>query len=195
MTEELKQNYQLARDLVLAAFITLNRKKQSTDRGMIGILQQYLNMHRGKHGDLMNVVSGINDPKRAERLKLTEAQQQAKRRALDILESLSESELGWVDPALIEPDDDEGGILSAVSDEELALRVANANAIPATNVLGIPLSGVVEMTPEQAQQMDAAQAEQQSKAKPGRKKQNPIEAATLNAKKKALQNKGCNDGC
>jgi hypothetical protein len=170
MTEESRQNYQLARDLVLAAFITLNRKKQPTDRGMIGMLQQYLNMHRGKHGDLMNVVSGINDPKRAERLKLTDAQQQAKRRALDILESLSESEIGWIELKVDDPGK-LGGIASAFLVPESDVITDDTGM-----TIGIKVGKEVIGT-------DAAQAEQQSKAKPGRKKQNPIEAATAKATK------------
>lgn len=77
-----------------------------------------------------------------------------------------------------EEDEDDGLMLSEVSNEELIRRAAIANGkIPSPNPLGIPLSGTVEMTPEQAQPAE------QPKAKPGRKK-NPIEAATTNAKKK-----------
>lgn len=180
-----KDNDILARDLVLAAFIVMKRQYESRDAGRAGKLQMFLNVHAGSHGDVKNIVARLNNPKSI--VNLSEDQKRIYQRAVDIVESLSEPETGWVEPiSLPEPDEeeDEGSILSGVSDEELARRVAIAKGeIPSSNVLGIPLSGIVEMTPEQAQKMDADQSTEQPKAKPGRKK-NPIEAATTNAKKK-----------
>ena len=185
-----KENDILARDLVLAAFIVMKRQYESRDAGRAGKLQMFLNVHAGSHGDVKNIVARLNNPKST--VKLSEEQQRIYQRALDIVESLDAAEIGWIEPTVLpepdEDDEDDGLILSGVSNEELIHRAAIANGeIPSPNPLGIPLSGIVEMTPEQAQQMDATQATEQPKAKPGRKK-NPIETATVKAKKNA---KGC----
>lgn len=163
-----KDNDILARDLVLAAFIVMKRQYESRDAGRAGKLQMFLNIHAGTHGDVKNIVAVLNNPKST--VKLSDDQKRIYQRALDIVESLDAVEIGWVE-------------LTILPDNTLA-KTTSENVLSPEQAANIPLSGIVEMTPEQSQKMTEVQTAEQPKAKPGRKAKNPIEAATANAKNK-----------
>lgn len=159
-----KEDYELARDLVLAAFIILNEGRIPTDRGKIGQLQIYLNINKQQNGDIRNLVSTINDPRRAAKIKLNPTEVAAYRRALAIVESLRvESEEGWVDPAI------QGeGIPADPPSDDLNSTVNISND-----------EGSTESKTKTAIVADPAK-------KPGRKrKENPVEAAV--AKKRSAR--------
>lgn len=157
-----KSDYEDARDLVLAALIILNDGRIPTDRGMIGQLQVYLNVNKRVNGDIRNLVSGINDPKRAAKITLNPTEVKAKRRALAIVESLRvESEPGWVAPGV-----------SATSEDE-------------------PTDEVEEIISALSANKEAQKPEEPTQAKrPGRKPKNPVEAA-VEKKRSARTNEIC----
>lgn len=163
-----KSDYELARDLVLAALIVLNDGRIPTDRGMIGQLQVYLNVNKRVNGDIRNLVSGINDPKRAAKIALNPTEVAAKRRALAIVESLRvESESGWVAPGI-----EDIGDTSKVSgwDEENMSEDEKAERDNYTDI----------------------QSETKKAKRPGRKPQNPVEAATQKKRSARTEEKCCN---
>ncbi len=194
-----KDNDILARDLVLAAFIVMKRQYESRDAGRAGKLQMFLNIHAGTHGDVKNIVAILNNPKST--VKLSDDQKRIYQRALDIVESVSEVIPGWsaqVDTSNLTPEKIE--VLQAIwtntepsalaSIDNILAKVTNESMLSPEQFANIPLSGIVEMSPEQAQKMDAVQAET-PKAKPGRKAKNPIETAAAKAKKKKESDPCC----
>ncbi len=202
-----KENDILARDLVLAAFIVMKRQYESRDAGRAGKLQMFLNIHAGTHGDVKNIVAILNNPKST--VKLSEDQHRIYQRALDIVESVSEPETGWV--AQIEKHKSGVDIVS-IPITISTLKVLYQNGIAANGlsleemakiIYGDEPNGKGKMTsaflvPESdvitddtgmtigikvGNEVNGTEAEQ-PKAKPGRKPRNPIAAASAKAQKK-----------
>ena len=202
-----KDNDILARDLVLAAFIVMKRQYESRDAGRAGKLQMFLNIHAGTHGDVKNIVAILNNPKST--VKLSEDQHRIYQRALDIVESVSEPETGWV--AQIEKHKSGVDIVS-IPITISTLKVLYQNGIAANGlsleemakiIYGDEPNGKGKMTsaflvPESdvitddtgmtigikvGNEVIGTEAEQ-PKAKPGRKPRNPIAAASAKAQKK-----------
>ena len=202
-----KENDILARDLVLAAFIVMKRQYESRDAGRAGKLQMFLNIHAGTHGDVKNIVAILNNPKST--VKLSEDQHRIYQRALDIVESVSEPETGWV--AQIEKHKSGVDIVS-IPITISTLKVLYQNGIAANGlsleemakiIYGDEPNGKGKMTsaflvPESdvitddtgmtigikvGNEVIGTEAEQ-PKAKPGRKPRNPIAAASAKAQKK-----------
>ncbi len=202
-----KDNDILARDLVLAAFIVMKRQYESRDAGRAGKLQMFLNIHAGTHGDVKNIVAILNNPKST--VKLSEDQKRIYQRALDIVESVSEPETGWV--AQIEKHKSGVDIVS-IPITISTLKVLYQNGIAANGlsleemakiIYGDEPNGKGKMTsaflvPESdvitddtgmtigikvGNEVIGTEAEQ-PKAKPGRKPRNPIAAASAKAQKK-----------
>ena len=202
-----KDNDILARDLVLAAFIVMKRQYESRDAGRAGKLQMFLNIHAGTHGDVKNIVAILNNPKST--VKLSEDQNRIYQRALDIVESVSEPETGWV--AQIEKHKSGVDIVS-IPITISTLKVLYQNGIAANGlsleemakiIYGDEPNGKGKMTsaflvPESdvitddtgmtigikvGNEVIGTEAEH-PKAKPGRKPRNPIAAASAKAQKK-----------
>ncbi len=164
-----KEDYELARDLVLAAFIVINEGRIPTDRGKIGQLQIYLNINKQQNGDIRNLVSTINDPRRAAKIKLNPTEVAAYRRALAIVESLRvESEEGWIDPAI------QGAGIPA----ELPSYDLNSTAHISND--------------EGSAEAEIKTTEAGPAKKPGRKrKENPVEAAVAKKRSKRTEEPCC----
>ena len=202
-----KENDILARDLVLAAFIVMKRQYESRDAGRAGKLQMFLNIHAGTHGDVKNIVAILNNPKST--VKLSEDQHRIYQRALDIVESVSEPETGWV--AQIEKHKSGVDIVSipitistlkvlyqngkaanGLSLEEMAKiiygdepngkgKMTSAFLVPESDVITDDTGMTIGI--KVGNEVIGTEAEQ-PKAKPGRKPRNPIAAASAKAQKK-----------
>jgi hypothetical protein len=167
-----KENDVLARDLVLAAFIVLKRQYESRDAGRAGKLQMFLNIHAGLHGDVKNIVAILNNPKST--AKLSEDQRLIYQRALDIVDSVSEAEPGWVAQVDTKP-----ATLFKSEVIDPFITVASSGFDPDTKE---------EWDDEDPfNSIKATTTTEPVKAKPGRKARNPIEMATANAKSNPKQ--------
>lgn len=207
-----KENDILARDLVLAAFIVMKRQYESRDAGRAGKLQMFLNIHAGTHGDVKNIVAILNNPKST--VKLSDDQKRVYQRALDIVDSVSEPETGWVEPISLPegnplltwakvdlsnaPKEQIEELQRILRFEPNSGKYILAHDLPTTFFDGIKNESIppteqadnilARVTNESiltpAQEERIAAIAEQPKAKPGRKAKNPIEAATANAKNK-----------